>query len=88
LSGLVPAPGIYIPERAILHGSVGSFVWKLDAQHRATMQTVVAGAGYGNFVTIEQGLAEGDRIVVDGILKVAPGAAVRPVPIEQPVRQP
>jgi membrane fusion protein (multidrug efflux system) len=34
----------------------------------------------GTLWIIDSGLAAGDRVVVDGIQKVAPGRVVRPVP--------
>lgn len=88
LMGLSSAPAIFIPERAVMHGSEGPFVWKLDKDNRASMQAVQVGTGFRNFISIDSGLAEGDRIVVDGILKVAPGSAVKAVPVKLLAREP
>jgi membrane fusion protein (multidrug efflux system) len=42
---------------------------------------VTLGALSGNDVAVTTGLSPGDRIVVDGILKVQPGAIVAAAPI-------
>lgn len=77
LADLSAPPGTYIPSKAVNHGSEGSFVWKVDAQGKAQMQPVVLGEPLGNFVRIDKGLAKGDRVVTEGVLKLQPGAAVR-----------
>jgi membrane fusion protein (multidrug efflux system) len=40
---------------------------------------VSPGPWSGNLWIIESGLAAGDRVIVDGIQKVAPGRVVKPV---------
>jgi membrane fusion protein (multidrug efflux system) len=86
LSGLYSEPAIFIPERAVLNGAGGPFVWKLDEGGSVTMQPLALGEGHQGLVAATSGLAEGDRIVVDGILKVAPGAPVQAVAQELSVR--
>jgi RND family efflux transporter MFP subunit len=77
LADLAAAPGVYVPAKAINHGAEGSFVWKVDAQDKAQMQPVTIGEPLGNFVRIDKGLAKGDRVVTEGVLKLQPGALVR-----------
>jgi membrane fusion protein (multidrug efflux system) len=41
---------------------------------------VQTGAWSGDAWIIERGLAAGDRVIVDGVQKAAPGRPVKPVP--------
>ncbi len=77
LADLSAPPGAYVPAKAVNHGSEGSFVWKVDAQDKAQMQSVTVGEPLGNFVRIDKGLAKGERVVTEGVLKLQPGAVVR-----------
>ncbi|MET0985652.1 MAG: efflux RND transporter periplasmic adaptor subunit [Steroidobacteraceae bacterium] len=74
VEGLTMASGIYVPSRAVMHGAEGVFVWKLDDKNLAQIQPVALGASHGNLLQIEKGLAANDRVVVDGVLKLAPNA--------------
>lgn len=80
LLGLAARAGTYVPARAINHGAEGPFVWKVDKDDRARLQPVTIDAPVGNYMRIAKGVAPGDRIVIDGVLKLQPGAAVRAVP--------
>jgi hypothetical protein len=59
-----------------MHGAQGSFVWVIGAGEQVTAKPVQLGASSGNDVVVASGLTAGDRVVVAGILKVQPGAAV------------
>ncbi len=67
-----------IATRAVLHGPQGAFVWTLDAGNKVQPRPVQLGRGQGNLVTVIHGLAAGERYVVDGVIKVQPGAPVTP----------
>jgi multidrug efflux pump subunit AcrA (membrane-fusion protein) len=60
-----------------MHGAQGSFVWVVGDDQKAAPRPIKLGTGSGNNITVADGLASGDRIVVDGVLKVQPGAAVK-----------
>lgn len=79
LTGLSTAPGIYVPIRALAYSAEGPFVWKIDAKGRARMQPVAAGAVRGDFIAVERGLAPGDRVIVEGAMKLQPDMAVEPI---------
>lgn len=68
---------LVIPKRAVMHGLQGSFVWVVGPDDKVAPRPVELGATSGNNVVAVKGLASGDRIVVDGILKVQPGAVVK-----------
>jgi membrane fusion protein (multidrug efflux system) len=78
----VTLPGMMvIPKRAVMHGMQGTFVWVVGGDFKIAPRPVKLGATSGNNVVVSDGLAAGDRIVVDGILKVQPGAVVRTTPV-------
>ena len=81
IDGVNVPSSLVIPKRAVMHGAQGSFVWVVGAGEQVGVRPVELGASSGNDVVVAKGLAAGDRVVVEGILKVQPGAAVRATPI-------
>jgi membrane fusion protein (multidrug efflux system) len=81
IDGVAIASSLVIPKRALMHGSQGAFVWLIGAGEQVTPRPVELGTASGNDVVVTSGLAAGDRIVVDGILKVQPGAPVHATPL-------
>lgn len=82
IDGLSAAPAIYIPARAVLNTPDGALVWALDKANKVQPRPLKLGHPAGNLVEVTEGLTEGDRLVVDGILKVGPGITVKPVSID------
>jgi membrane fusion protein (multidrug efflux system) len=78
IDGVSVASSLVIPKRSLMHGAQGPFVWVIGAGEKVEPRPVELGAASGNDVVVASGLAAGDRVVVDGILKVQPGAPVRP----------
>jgi membrane fusion protein (multidrug efflux system) len=81
IDGVAIASSLVIPKRALMHGAQGAFVWLIGAGEQVTPRPVELGTSSGNDVVVTSGLAAGDRIVVDGILKVQPGAPVHATPL-------
>lgn len=77
LTGAVRPDAVVIPQRAVLEGPQGKFVYVVDAESKARMRPVQVGDWQGEGWIIQRGLAAGDRVIVDGLLKVGPGAPVR-----------
>jgi membrane fusion protein, multidrug efflux system len=77
IEGVNVQGSLVIPKRAVMHGAQGSFVWVVGDDQKAAPRPIKLGTGSGNNITVADGLASGDRIVVDGVLKVQPGAAVK-----------
>ncbi len=85
----VNLPGMLIvPKRAVMHGMQGTFVWVVGSDLKVAPQPVTLGATSGNNVVVSKGLSAGDRVVVDGILKVQPGAVVKATPVSLDVSEP
>jgi membrane fusion protein (multidrug efflux system) len=81
VEGVTLADSLVIPKRAIMHGLQGSFVWVIGPDNKvAAPRPIELGMTSGNNVAVANGLEPGDRVVVDGILKVHPGAAVKVQP--------
>ena len=71
---------IMLPQRAVQMGPQGSFVMVVDANGQVAPRPVkTAGMNGGNWI-INEGLQGGEQIIVNGLQKLRPGAAVKPVP--------
>jgi membrane fusion protein (multidrug efflux system) len=68
---------IQVPQRAVMQGPQGNFVWVVDAESKAQFRPVTVGPLAGDMWLIAEGLKDGERIVVDGGLKLAPGVPVK-----------
>ncbi len=82
VEGVSLAGALVIPKRAVLHSVQGSIVWVVGPDNKAAPRPVQLGATSGNNVVVTSGLAPGDRVVVEGILKVQPGALVKATPVQ------
>ena len=79
LTGASWANAIQLPQRAVMQGPQGNFVWVVDDESKAQFRPVTVGPLNDDQWLIAEGLQAGDRVVVDGGLKLAPGVPVRPV---------
>ncbi|MEQ1581099.1 MAG: efflux RND transporter periplasmic adaptor subunit [Steroidobacteraceae bacterium] len=78
---------VAIPRKAVMMSPQGAFVWVIDANESASFRPVQMGRGADEQVVITQGLADGERYIVEGVMKVAPGAPVTAVPAEPVARE-
>jgi multidrug efflux system membrane fusion protein len=67
---------VVIPYRALQTGQKGQYVWVVKEDKTAQMREVTPGLRFGDEVTIENGLSQGEIVVVDGQLKLTPNAKV------------
>ncbi|HEY8519495.1 MAG TPA: efflux RND transporter periplasmic adaptor subunit [Gammaproteobacteria bacterium] len=81
IEGVGISDALVIPRRALMHGAQGTFVWRIDETGAVAPQPVEVGLSAGNDAIVTSGLASGDRIVVDGTIKVYPGAVVQATPV-------
>jgi membrane fusion protein (multidrug efflux system) len=61
-------------------GPSSSFVYVVGADGRVEARTVAVSAWHERGWVVDSGLAAGERVIVDGVQKVRPGAVVQPVP--------
>lgn len=76
LKGAFRPGAILVPQRAVLDGPAGKFVYVVDAQNTAQARPVTLGDWLGDQWIITTGLAAGDKVIVDGVMKIGPGAPV------------
>ena len=72
-----------VPQTAVMQAEKGYFVFALDADGKAAVKPVQAGDWIGSDWVITGGLAAGDRVIVDNLLKLRPGVSVAPVDAAQ-----
>jgi multidrug efflux system membrane fusion protein len=74
-------PGaLLVPQAALGSSQLGRFLYVVGKDGKAEQRIVSPGAVEGNLVVIDKGVAEGDRIIVGNLQKIAAGAPVRPEP--------
>ena len=78
---------LLVPQRAVqeLQGTFQLAVVGTD--NKVSMRTVKAGARVGNLWVIDEGLAPGERVVVEGLQKVRDGVTVNPKSAEPAAQQ-
>jgi membrane fusion protein (multidrug efflux system) len=80
VKGATRPNAILLPQRAVLQGAKGHFVWVVDKDGKAENRPVTVGDWSGDDWLVTDGLRAGERVVVDGGLKLGPGAALAPKP--------
>jgi membrane fusion protein (multidrug efflux system) len=82
--GAVRPNAITVPQQSVLQGAQGHFVILVDKDNKVLMRPVEVGPWYGQSWFITRGLQAGDVVVVDGVARLSPGAAVKIVPSAAP----
>jgi membrane fusion protein (multidrug efflux system) len=77
LEGARRPDAIVVPQRAVLESPKGKFVYIVGADNKAQARPVEVGEWAGEGWVINQGLQPGERVIVDGVLKIGPGAPVQ-----------
>ena len=73
---------LLVPQRSIMNDQTGSYVFVVDAADKVQTKRLKLGATQGPDVVVKDGLAIGDRVIVEGVQKVRPGMAVDAAPSE------
>lgn len=68
--------GILLQSAAIQRQAQGSFVYVVQEDHTVAPRTIRTGPVNGELAIVEDGLAAGDRVVLDGTDRLRPGARV------------
>ena len=71
---------VLIPQRSVLQGPQGPFVYVVNPDERIEIRPVQASVWHGDQWLIDSGLTAGERVVVNGLMKIGPGASVKAVP--------
>ncbi len=93
LIGAIYPKGILVPQKAVQQGGQGYFVWVVDPQNKAQPRPVEVGSWIGDQWLVLGGLNAGDAVIVDGVMRLAPGAPVKvmtqpPAPAGEPAAAP
>lgn len=76
LLGAIRPAAIVVPKRAVQQGAQGPFVWVVGADGTAQPRPVQVGSWKGDDWFVSEGLQEGDRVIVDGVIGLRAGASV------------
>jgi membrane fusion protein (multidrug efflux system) len=77
LKGATRPNAVMVPQRAVLEGPQGKFVYVLDDKSTAQPRPVQVGDWVGEDWIIQSGLKAGDKVIVDGVARIfAPGSPV------------
>lgn len=79
--GVSKPNAILIPQRAVQQGPKGAVVYVVGQGDQVEVRDVKATDWRGDQWLIEDGLRAGERVMVDGFQRVAPGAQVKPVTV-------
>lgn len=81
LLGVTRTGAILVPQRAVLQGLAGAFVYVVTEGDTARARTVTASNWEGSGWVIDSGLTAGERVVVDGTQRVIAGQPVLIAPL-------
>lgn len=79
VSGVTADAAIVIPEVALMQGPQGQFVYTVGKDGKAKINAVTLGQKVNSNWIVTSGLAAGDQLITEGVIKVRPGSPVQPV---------
>ncbi|MBS0181109.1 MAG: efflux RND transporter periplasmic adaptor subunit [Nitrospira sp.] len=79
-TGDTKTDAVLIPQRAVMQGPQGPFVYVVNPDEKVEIREVTASDWKGSQWIIDRGLHAGDRVVVNGLMKIGPGEPVKAVP--------
>jgi membrane fusion protein (multidrug efflux system) len=72
---------ILAPQQGVTRDAKGNTsAMVVDAANKVAVRPLVVGRAIGDRWLVTSGLADGDRVIVEGLQRVRPGAAVKAVP--------
>ena len=75
--GALRPNAVLVPQRAVQQGAKSHFVWVIGKDEKVEQRVVEVGGWHGDDWFINQGLQPGERVVVDGAIRMSAGAAVK-----------
>jgi membrane fusion protein, multidrug efflux system len=70
-------PRLVVPQAALQVDQAGYYVLVVDADHKVEQRRVTTGPTQDTDIVIQNGVKEGDQVIVDGVQKVRPGQVVQ-----------
>jgi membrane fusion protein (multidrug efflux system) len=80
LEQAVNASALTVPQQAVQRDLNGASVFVIGADNKVAVRPVIADVAQGDKWIVAEGLKAGDKVIVDGLQKVKPGAPVNPSP--------
>jgi membrane fusion protein (multidrug efflux system) len=77
LRGAMRPNALTVPQRAVLEGPQGKFVYIVDENGTAQPRPIEVGDWAGDAWVINKGVQPGDRVITEGLMRLGPGAPVR-----------
>src|SRR3954471_11312943 len=77
LKGATRPNALTVPQRAVLEGPQGKFVYIVDEKGTAQPRPLEVGDWAGDAWIITEGVQPGDKVIVEGLMRLGPGAPVR-----------
>ena len=77
LNGATRPNAVLVPQRAVLEGPQGKFVYVVDEKSTAQARPVEVGEWAGSDWIVTGGLKPGERVIIDGVMRIGPGAPVK-----------
>jgi membrane fusion protein (multidrug efflux system) len=71
-------PGMLVPQAAVMQGDQSRQVMTVGAENKVVVKPVQTAGWIGPDTVVTSGLAEGDLVIVDNLVKLRPGAVVQP----------
>ncbi|MBM0108832.1 efflux RND transporter periplasmic adaptor subunit [Steroidobacter sp. S1-65] len=87
VDGVLLSNVVAVPRKAIMSSAQGQFIWIVNGEQKIEFRPVQLGRSMGNNIIVTEGLAPGDRYVVEGVLKVQPGIQVSAVSVDAASQQ-
>jgi membrane fusion protein, multidrug efflux system len=69
---------VLVPQSAVQEVQGAKTVFAVAPDNSVSLRTITDGGTYGPFVVVLSGVAAGERVIVEGVQKVRPGAKVTP----------
>jgi membrane fusion protein, multidrug efflux system len=80
VKGITLPKAILVPQQAVSQGPQGTFVYAVNPSGAAEIRPVKLDREVNSNWVVREGLNEGDRVIVDGVMRVRPGAPVKASP--------
>jgi membrane fusion protein, multidrug efflux system len=83
MTGALRPNALAVPQKAVQQTANGHVIFLVNAKGEVEVRPVTVGEWAGQDWIIKQGLKDGDKVIVEGFMKLAPGMPVKIVPADQ-----
>jgi len=80
LTGATRPNALAVPQKAVQQTANGHVIYIVNAKSQVEVRPVIVGDWVGQNWIIKDGLKAGERVIVEGIMKLTPGMPVKLVP--------